>query len=93
MIKHIDIILRLKDVFDYNEFVESCKETPLLSIGEYSQKIGMLKVAMQQYTNLSPIDAYMQLIQDINKAAEVIEKPKPCGSCGSKPVNNGGIIL
>ena len=100
MIKRIDVIIRLKNMFDFEEFVKSCFElnkTPM-TLTEFCNKIGMLKVAMVKYPKEEPLEAYLKIIDELNKSAgeptrqNPHEHKKPCGTCGGKNKGGGRLI-
>jgi len=98
MILRLGIILALENIFDYEDFKVKCEAAgkPLLPIGEYAQKVGMLKVAMRQYGGLDPQAAYMKFISDMNEATDLAvaeSKANPhkgCGGCGGGKKEAGG---
>jgi len=102
MLQRLDIVLNLKNSFDYAEFVSACDVAgvPPLSLGEFAQKTGMLKVAINMYPQDSPKDAYLHFIKTMN--TEWVQRPtllaeenngvnppklsKGCGGCGGGKV-------
>lgn len=93
MRKRIEIVMDLLDPFDYTEFESACRTAGIepLQIGEYSQKVGMLKVALRSFPDRSPWDAYMSLVtkvnQEMSQPGQVIQpttisRSTPCGGCG-----------
>jgi len=99
MMRRHKIILSLENPFDYEEFKLKCKaeNTPILSMGEFAQKVGMLKVAIVKYPGLAPLEAYLRFIEDMNRLS-VIEEEKSknappgtgCGGCGGSKKEAGG---
>lgn len=79
----LEIALSLSNPFDYVEFSEACQRQEIepLSIGEYSQKIGMVKTAQVKFPEMAPEQAYLEFIDLMNQAVGVKNKP-PEGSCG-----------
>jgi hypothetical protein len=99
MIKRLDIILGLKDKFNFNAFTTACFEAdvPSMSLTEYCQKIGMLHVALVRYPGDEPFEAYMKVVDEMNEAAGAptrqnpTEQKKPCGTCGGKSGGGGSL--
>lgn len=81
--KFVKVILSLKNPFDYSEYTLACIGTDVnvVSIGSYAQVVGMLKVAMVQYPDKTPEDAYLQFIQDMNTVANMPQQPAKEGGC------------
>lgn len=98
MVRRLDIVLGLTDIFDYAEFKNACVTAGVLplNIGEYAQKIGMLKVAMNMFPEDTPQDAYMKLVEYMNNewqqrtvSPEVpinSQSHKDCNGCGGGQV-------
>jgi hypothetical protein len=91
MIQRIDTIMALKDKFDYEEFLTLCqrKDIPPLSIGDYAQRVGMLQVAMLKYGDRKPLQAYLDLVDEMNAAhgqgkMNRAALPESKGCCGGK---------
>lgn len=92
----IKVILSLRNPFDYSEYTLAHIGTNVnvVSIGSYAQVVGMLKVAMVQYPDIIPEEAYMQFIDDMNNAVtstpeQQIKKQSAkagCPGCGGGKV-------
>lgn len=99
MILRIQTILALDNIFDYKEFKAKCEadNASVLPIGEFAQKVGILKVAIVKYPGLAPLEAYLKFIEDMNRSSAIEEKRSKdvpfstgCGSCGGGKKEAGG---
>jgi len=98
MITRIPIILDLKNIYNYLEFIELCKErnVPLYSWLLYVQKVETLIAGMDMYKDITPIEAYNKyvsnnqntLVQNIEDRKIINELPSVvnCGGCGGGEV-------
>lgn len=64
----ISIIVSQKDRWNYSEFVSLCEAArqPILPLGEWSQKVGMLTAAMFRRPDSPPEEAYRTFVNEIN---------------------------
>lgn len=80
----------LNNKFDYDLFVQECfkQSIPTMSIHEYYYKLGLLEWASSKYPDIYILDAYLKLIEYLNKQeieqqlTGKVDFGKPCGSCG-----------
>ena len=83
-----DMILSMKDMFDYDEYKEKCNETKVESnsLPRFAQGVVVLKAGMKKYPKLDPQDAYIKMVQDSNVV--VAEKPNKAkrGCCGQTEI-------
>lgn len=98
MTLRMEIFLKLKNSFDYNEFLSACTEAGVQALppGEFAQKAGMLKVACNMYPDMTPKEAYLKFVENLNteysqKPATSEISPAPpgttgCGGCGGGKV-------
>lgn len=105
--QRLDVWLSIKDKFSYKEFATTCiyREVHPLTIGEFAQKVGMLMVAIYEYPNKTPADAYMELVKRMNSDYSAkgdnpnnLHQTQPtsgggCSSCGKKKNSDGGMIV
>lgn len=86
----LDIALKIDDIWDYKKYgMASIEEgVPTISKGDYAQKIGMLTMGMKEYPELKPGEAYLKLIEGINKIYKEGQGKGSgdCNGCGGKPV-------
>lgn len=81
----IYIIPKLKDPFDFNEYLEACRVANIrpLALNLYGQKLGMFFVARRRYSDLAPDKAYLAFITEINQPAAPTQHKGGCGGgCG-----------
>lgn len=103
---NLEIVLSLNNIFNYQEYL--LKTDKPLPEGEYAQKIGMLKCSMIKYPTMSPKEAYLKFIDDMNKEytktnpAEnnlqtqnnIPPQPQGCGGCGKEvKIQDGGRLV
>lgn len=82
-----DMILSMKDMEDYEEYVSLCKEKeiPYSEVAGFSYGIFMLKRGMRKHPELSPQEAYLKIIHETDKRKENNEPVTPKkGCCGNK---------
>ena len=95
MLKYLDMILALDNIFSYDEYVKMCilSNIEILTIGDYAQRVGMLKVAMNRFPGVSPDKAYLSLITEMNHAhssqnnsnlKHITSTNGECKPCGKK---------
>lgn len=98
MLKHIEIILKMKNCFDYVEFTSVCNDAGInvIPASEFAQKAGMLMVGMFMFPNVLPAEAYLKFIERMNEeyrqSQNLPAQTQPCGTCGDKSINNGGVV-
>lgn len=81
--KRIELILSLKNPFDYKEYKGWVLKP--LSKGDYAQKTGMLICAIAEFPNEEPKEAYLKFIDNMNKEYDSSTPEtlrEECGSCG-----------
>ncbi len=83
----IDLTLTLTNPFDYNEYKSKCVEN-CMSMGEYAQKVGMLKVGMAMFPELEPSQAYLKFIEVMNEDYAKIN-PQPVQTPAGQPAEQG----
>lgn len=88
MLKHIELILKMKNGFDYVEFASACNDAGInvISASEFAQKVGMLMVGMFMFPDVLPTDAYLKFIERMNSEYQDSQQSdkKSCGGCGAK---------
>lgn len=87
----IEIILSLPDMFDYDEYTKACLKSGVepFRIGDYAQRVGILRVAMYRFKGVSADKAYTAFIMEMNKVAQEKKQQKSsttggCSGCGKK---------
>lgn len=100
--QRLNIWLSQENRFDYKEFATACiqQSVPVLSINEFAQKTGMISVAMAEYPDLQPAEAYLELIKRMNSEQGNNQQPvnsntqqkQGCSGCGKK-IQDGGIVV
>lgn len=73
MIKHYEIISKMTNVFDYSEFIHSCKKEniPQLTWTEYASKVNMLQYAMHMNPTMEPLEAYILEVKNNNNTVGI----------------------
>lgn len=98
MLKHIELILKMKNSFDYVEFISVCNDAGInvIPASEFAQKVGMLMVGMFMFPDVLPTEAYLKFIERMNdeyrNPQNMSPQAQPCGTCGDKSMNNGGAL-
>ena len=94
----LKIMLSLKYPFDYESFRCKCIEQGIEPLGvlEYSQKVGIIQVAIKLYPDNTLEQAYLRLLREhshyepVGASAPVGESvqpvQKPCNGCGGGTV-------
>lgn len=72
----VDTLIKMTNIFDYNEYLEICRSTSTFSAPErdYFCQVGIFMGAMFSYSDLSPKDAYAKVTAEPNIALEVISQ-------------------
>jgi hypothetical protein len=67
--KRLQVVQALSDS-KYESFLAECDKQGVvpLSLNEYCQKAGILRVAIDTYGEVDVKDSYLKMVQDINKA-------------------------
>ncbi len=97
--KRMNIVLGMKNRFDYEEFKAKCLENdcPPLSGLEFAQKSGIMEAALIAYPEMAVADAYLLYIRNnqaaymppghISSPESVASRNEPgCSSCGGGAV-------
>ncbi|MBV6340445.1 hypothetical protein [Candidatus Magnetobacterium casense] len=93
MLRNLNIVLSLKNIYDYDEYVKECLrvERQPLPLYEYAQKVGILMFAMERYKGVGAESAYRSFVSEMNalhqQAKSNVAQDKKdggCGGCGKK---------
>lgn len=73
---NMEMIKRLKNIPDYNEYVALCDKTgmPSNSLDKYCLGVGMLSVALFKYPDLEWQEAYTKIVEDMNSPEELTKR-------------------
>lgn len=98
--QRLNIWLSIFNKFSYKEFANACISQSIdpLSISEFSQKVGMLMVAMTEYPDLQTHEAYLKLIERMNVGHQTTSQSSVnnggCLGCGKdKQISDGGKLV
>jgi hypothetical protein len=83
--KNIDMIERMVNLFDYEEYVSLCEKSgvPSNTLNRFCTGVGMLSVARNKYPDLDWQEAYLKIMVDMN-VPEELQKKEENGCCLSK---------
>lgn len=89
----MNVLLSMLNPFDLNEYKEMCLARGYGVVGthtEYAQKVGMVKVAITLYPELTPVEAYLRFVQDPNNSIRLMIKGDGTsgGDCSACPERN-----
>lgn len=85
--QRLGILLSMENKADYNKFITLCEteEAGSMSITEFAYRSGLLMVAMLQYPDLEPLQAYLMIVkegkevEDSNRGLPAVRTTGCCG--------------